>query len=369
MTAIPKNIERKHIIQAINEIHSKRSDKIPISESLKYDLIHNAKRYPPKYVLSLANMFANGEELKGFNSNEANNFFKRLDFEDIKIVKKEKEDNDKTVNVEVLMHPKYEKILTPDEIPAEIDRIAENFIDTHMDMFKKTIPTDNISEKESIIFPELNENLSIEELAQIYCDIEKGKNVNPPIHIPTDCNVIPASIRTECKDKLVGIIIDKRDFERRMPEILAHHIRCKHKRVILAVYYWDTHAWEITWKKPFEAVGGEVQIQMPYEGLPKKILKTKEEGEKTETEDFPICPFCRTKQKKIPDDIEDFEMADVYCSQCKQLFVTILNRESKTFESFLPHSNGGYDFIGITLPEGVGFACICHYQNYLFDKY
>lgn len=223
MTAIPKNIEREHILDAMRVIDLAG---VPIkNQSKDYDVISEQKHYPPKYVILLANNnYTNNNKLtpNDFNSIDANRFLERLGF-----IVKERED-------------------LQDEEPVA-----------------------------TIIFPELNENLSIEELARIYRDIEEGKDVNPPIHIPFDCNVIPASIHGECKDTLVGIIIDKKDFERRMPEILAHHIRCmrqnKNKKIILTACYWDGKAWEITWKKPFKAVGGEVYLKM-YDGLPVRIF-------------------------------------------------------------------------------------------------
>lgn len=53
-----KGIERKHILEAIKEIDR---DGIPTdARSTTYDLIHGAKRYPPKYVLSLAAKYATG---------------------------------------------------------------------------------------------------------------------------------------------------------------------------------------------------------------------------------------------------------------------------------------------------------------------
>lgn len=78
MTAIPVNIEKEHIIQAINEIDS---NGIPEKRKSKNHFIkHNGKRYPQKYVLSLANKFTNGKELEDFNANQAQNFFKKFDF-------------------------------------------------------------------------------------------------------------------------------------------------------------------------------------------------------------------------------------------------------------------------------------------------
>ncbi|MDB4655922.1 hypothetical protein OAE48_03645, partial [Flavobacteriales bacterium] len=59
---IPSNITKEHILKAIAEIDEKGVRKGRHSST--YDLVHNGKRYPPKLVISIANRFANGEELK-----------------------------------------------------------------------------------------------------------------------------------------------------------------------------------------------------------------------------------------------------------------------------------------------------------------
>lgn len=65
---IKKDIERKHIIQAIKHINA---NEIPgHRKSINYDLIYDNKPYPPKYVLSLANKFANGNEIS-YNAHHA----------------------------------------------------------------------------------------------------------------------------------------------------------------------------------------------------------------------------------------------------------------------------------------------------------
>ena len=59
---IPKNIARNHILNAIQKIDK---DGIPKGrDSKKFRLAYGAKTYPPKYVVSLANKLANGEELE-----------------------------------------------------------------------------------------------------------------------------------------------------------------------------------------------------------------------------------------------------------------------------------------------------------------
>ncbi len=79
---IPSNIEREHIIKAIQEIDSNGIP--PGRESRKFCLSFEGKQYPPKYVLSLANKFANDEELdpsEFSGGQETNNFLKELGFD------------------------------------------------------------------------------------------------------------------------------------------------------------------------------------------------------------------------------------------------------------------------------------------------
>lgn len=78
---IPKNISTDHILKALLQI-----DKFGIPGerlSTKYVLVFNNKRYPSKYVLSIANTFANDNELEPtqFSGGEkSNKFLKRLGF-------------------------------------------------------------------------------------------------------------------------------------------------------------------------------------------------------------------------------------------------------------------------------------------------
>ncbi|MCM2466684.1 DUF3883 domain-containing protein [Methanoculleus oceani] len=84
---IPSNIQREHILRAITEI--KEQGCPPHNKSTKYDLIYLGKRYPPKYVISLANEFANGElfNVSKFSGGEETN--KRLRLLGFEIVEKE----------------------------------------------------------------------------------------------------------------------------------------------------------------------------------------------------------------------------------------------------------------------------------------
>ena len=79
---IPNNITRQHILQAI--AHVDRYGVEPGRESTRYDLVHEERIYPPKYVVSLANRYANGEMLPApsFDGGmETNYFLMRRGFE------------------------------------------------------------------------------------------------------------------------------------------------------------------------------------------------------------------------------------------------------------------------------------------------
>lgn len=78
---IPKNINREHIIKAIEEIN-----KVGIPEgrsSKKFLLEYNGEYYPPKYIISIANKYANSKELdpqEFSGGTETNGFLKYLGF-------------------------------------------------------------------------------------------------------------------------------------------------------------------------------------------------------------------------------------------------------------------------------------------------
>ena len=79
---IPKNIEKAHVLRAIQEIDSVGIQNERLSR--KFQLKYNGKNYPPKYLLSIANKYANGQELlpSDFSGgNESNNFLRALGFE------------------------------------------------------------------------------------------------------------------------------------------------------------------------------------------------------------------------------------------------------------------------------------------------
>ena len=79
---IPLNITREHILRALDKI---KKEGFPEGRSSrKFNLVLQGKRYPPKYVISIANYFANGRELESSlfsGGNESNRFLTRLGFE------------------------------------------------------------------------------------------------------------------------------------------------------------------------------------------------------------------------------------------------------------------------------------------------
>ena len=91
---IPNNIKRKHILEAISEID--RDGMRDGREEQCYFLVENEKQYPLKYIVSIANRYANGIELdpnpSNFNTYSAWNYladlkFKLLDLQEDKVTK------------------------------------------------------------------------------------------------------------------------------------------------------------------------------------------------------------------------------------------------------------------------------------------
>ncbi len=79
---IPANLDRAHVLSALREIEANPPP--PSRESIDYRLEHDGKSYPPKYVVSVANRFANGTDLdpSTFSAGEAetNPLLRRLGF-------------------------------------------------------------------------------------------------------------------------------------------------------------------------------------------------------------------------------------------------------------------------------------------------
>ena len=85
---IPSNIQESHLKKAIEEIRTKGVRKGRHSST--YDVLYEGGRYPPKLVVSIANRFANGEELdhNSFSGGVGTECFSFLKKNGFKIIKK-----------------------------------------------------------------------------------------------------------------------------------------------------------------------------------------------------------------------------------------------------------------------------------------
>ena len=85
---IPKNLSKEHLIKAIDEISNLGIRKGRHSST--YDVVYKNEKYPPKLIVSIANRFANGEELNpnDFSGGEGTDCFKLLEDNGFEIIKK-----------------------------------------------------------------------------------------------------------------------------------------------------------------------------------------------------------------------------------------------------------------------------------------
>lgn len=99
---IPQNINKEHIIKAIQTID--REGVPERRESTRFNLSYAGENYPPKYVISIANIFANGEEYSPSmfsGGDETNRFLNRLGFTIIEGVKSKTEIQNKNDGISV----------------------------------------------------------------------------------------------------------------------------------------------------------------------------------------------------------------------------------------------------------------------------
>lgn len=99
---IPSNIKLEHIESAIKEIDDKGIRKGRHSST--YDVIYNDTAYPPKLIVSIANRYANGEELDPslFDGGIGTKCFNILEKNGFKIVKKMQNNNIKDAILEII---------------------------------------------------------------------------------------------------------------------------------------------------------------------------------------------------------------------------------------------------------------------------
>ena len=81
-TRIPREIKAEHVHAAIAEIE--RNGVPPSRQSTRYHLMYHGRRYPPKYVVSLAARHATGQALPSnqfSGGSETNEFLRDLGFD------------------------------------------------------------------------------------------------------------------------------------------------------------------------------------------------------------------------------------------------------------------------------------------------
>jgi hypothetical protein len=124
---IPKNINKDHVIQAIHKIDR---EGIPDRrESTRFNLSYEGKYYPPKYVVSIANIFANGKEYSPSlfsGGDETNRFLSRMGF---LIVENNNENSDSQYDDSYFYTvPDLEPVNRPREYYSYSDKIRDSVI-------------------------------------------------------------------------------------------------------------------------------------------------------------------------------------------------------------------------------------------------
>lgn len=94
--ALPNNINKEHLIKAIAKIDVEGIPKD--ADSQYYNVVYNGKNYPPKVIVSYANIFANGEEINrnSFSGGIGTPCFKLLEENGFKILQKDMKQTDLT---------------------------------------------------------------------------------------------------------------------------------------------------------------------------------------------------------------------------------------------------------------------------------
>ncbi|WP_175059859.1 hypothetical protein [Thermococcus sp. 2319x1] len=118
---IPKNISQEHVLRAIEEID--RKGILGKFKAINTFLVYNGRVYPPKYVITLANKYANGEFLDPaeFNTHEAVKYLRRLGFRIAKITPET--GGDSGGNITELPIPQF----SPDEFDKKMYSVFERF--------------------------------------------------------------------------------------------------------------------------------------------------------------------------------------------------------------------------------------------------
>lgn len=139
--AIPKNISKEHLLNAIEKIDK---EGVPLNaDSQYYDVIYKGKHYPPKLVVSYANFFANGIELdrNSFEGGTGTASFKLLETHGFEIKRK-------GINY-YLVGANWNEDLNPDQSDRFLNEgIWENgYYDKFLDVVKSVKVGDRVAMK------------------------------------------------------------------------------------------------------------------------------------------------------------------------------------------------------------------------------
>jgi|JI6StandDraft_1071083.scaffolds.fasta_scaffold10628_2 5-methylcytosine-specific restriction enzyme B len=174
---IPKNITREHIEKAILEINPSQ---IPSHRHEQhYSLIDGRKSLPPKYVISIANKFANSIELDSndFNAVEAKTFLLKHNFNVIDKRVEETGGNNKTTTCYYLLGAVWKN----DENQDQSERFIENEIwengydDKFADVVNGVNEGDRVAIKSTFATRDGKSMLRIKATGTVYKNIRDGR--------------------------------------------------------------------------------------------------------------------------------------------------------------------------------------------------
>ncbi|WP_461867160.1 DUF7662 domain-containing protein [Thermococcus sp.] len=124
--AIPRNISQEHVLRAIEEIEK---NGVPENRKPRTQLlVYNGRVYPPKYVITLANKYANGKPLNHskFTTQEAVRYLRRLGFQIARITAEEIRESTDKVETEI---PSQSSLI---ELPANLEEYPPDEFDRKM---------------------------------------------------------------------------------------------------------------------------------------------------------------------------------------------------------------------------------------------
>lgn len=180
--AIPKNITIEHLQKAISEIIV---ENIPAQRLAQhYSLIENGKTLPVKYVISIANKFANGIELSSdaFNAVEAKNFLIKKNFNVV-------DNRPKKISYYVLGATWYGDENGPDQTARFIQNgiWVNGYADKFIDVVNKVKNGDRVAIKSSFATHDGKSILRVKAIGTVYENLGDGKTLK----INWDENFVP----------------------------------------------------------------------------------------------------------------------------------------------------------------------------------